>query len=451
MAGTRRPSPVVALTAVLVLVAGVLGVGLVEEPSVVLPLTLELLFLAGLTWFVVLRAGPDHGDREWLSKVLFAALALRLLLAVVLHFRFSPTLFAPDAEAYAYFGRTLADFWRGEASGPGSVYESWQSGYYVLNAVFFFVFGPSAMGPVVLNIFVALWTTVLAYRLATLLLNREVGRIAALLVAFFPSLVLWSVLNIRDAVSTFLVLLVTYAVVRLSRRVRAAHVLALGAGLFFMSTIREYMVVLLILGGALGVVASLRPGKVFQTIFVGAFLAFVAVLAAENLGFIERVSTSDPLSTVAQIREGMLREASSSFAQGLDPSTPRGALLALPVGLAYLLFAPFPWAVSSLLQTFTLPEVLLWYCLVPFTVYGVKRVVSGAPRDVVIPAGILVVVLCTYALVEGNIGTAYRHRAQIMPLLFLFTAAGIQAYLARRKERTEKRKRRVKEAWAARR
>ena len=38
-------------------------------------------------------------------------------------------------------------------------------------------------------------------------------------------------------------------------------------------------------------------------------------------------------------------------------------------------------------------------------------------------------------LVEGNVGTAYRHRAQILPIAFLFCAVGLQDWLAVRSQR----------------
>jgi hypothetical protein len=48
-----------------------------------------------------------------------------------------------------------------------------------------------------------------------------------------------------------------------------------------------------------------------------------------------------------------------------------------------------------------------------------------------VPASVLLVVVSSYALVEGNFGTAYRHRAQIMPLFFVFAGVGLSWLKAR--------------------
>ncbi len=60
----------------------------------------------------------------------------------------------------------------------------------------------------------------------------------------------------------------------------------------------------------------------------------------------------------------------SAYGTEYDVSTPGGALQALPVGLVYLLFAPFPWAISSVRQLLVLPETLVWYALMPAFVQG---------------------------------------------------------------------------------
>lgn len=447
MNGSTRRVAVTGMAAVAVAAGLLLGFFAVRDSAVVLPLTLEVLLLAGGTWLFVLRSGASREDDRWLSRVLLAALVLRIGLAIVVNFVFSGAMFAPDVAAYEYFGRRLASYWQGEAAAPGSVFESWQDGYYYVNGAFFYLFGgASPLGPVVLNVFVSLWTVVLAFRLGTMLVEERTARTLALLVAFFPSLVLWSVLNIRDAISTFLVTLAAYLVVKLARRIRGADFALLLLTLLALSLVRQYMVVLVGLGAVLGLVAVARKGRALETLFVGAAISAVVVFGAETLDLLERVPAESPFEAVAEVREQMMRGAASTFGEQLDPGTPTGALMALPVGLVYLLFAPFPWAVSSTLQMLTLPEVLLWYALVPFTVLGARRALGEASRYTLIPVAVLCVVLSTYALVEGNLGTAYRHRAQIMPFLFLFTAAGIEGWRIRRERRREEETRRRRRA-----
>src|SRR4029453_12977488 len=100
-------------------------------------------------------------------------------------------------------------------------------------------------------------------------------------------------------------------------------------------------------------------------------------------------------------------------------STPMGAVSALPIGLIYLLFAPFPWAVSGLRQALVLPETIVWYALMPAFVRGLVvalRRQFGHVLPIVVFAASLTL---AYALMQGNVGTAYRQRTQVTMFFFI--------------------------------
>jgi len=97
----------------------------------------------------------------------------------------------------------------------------------------------------------------------------------------------------------------------------------------------------------------------------------------------------------------------------------------LPVGLAYLLFAPFPWAISGIRQLLVLPETLVWYALMPAFVRGVAYSVRHRLRDVLPILVFAVTLTIAYALMQGNVGTAYRQRTQVTMFFFVFMAVGI--------------------------
>jgi hypothetical protein len=115
----------------------------------------------------------------------------------------------------------------------------------------------------------------------------------------------------------------------------------------------------------------------------------------------------------------------SGFAQDHDVSTPSGAIATLPVGLVYLLFAPFPWAISGVRQALVVPETRVWYALMPAFARGV---VFGLKQHfrAVLPILVFAISLTfAYALMQGNIGTAYRQRTQVTMFFFVFMAVGI--------------------------
>lgn len=418
-----------------------LGTAVVVEPGVTLPLTLELVVLAGLTWAVLARV-RDRARRRWLTGLVAGALALRLGALVVVHVALNPAFFAPDAATYHFGGTRLLEFWQGVAPYPFEA--SWQVAYHYLNGFFTWLFGDPTFGAVTLNLFAGVWTAMLAYLLGAETLGERVGRVAGVLVAVFPSMVLWSVLNVRDALATLLVTLAVYLGVRVYRRFRPGSLVLLLLTLLLLTGFRDYMGFLVLVGLIVGYAAALRRGRIASGLAVGGVLAFFLVFAADRLGFFERVLVDNPLETASRLREGLMGDfggglAGSAFGLEHDTSTLGGALRFLPVGLAYLLFAPFPWRITSTLQLTTFPEVLLWYALFPFTLWGMRHVFDERGRAAVPLLAVLLVVVLSYALVEGNVGAAYRHRAQVMPLLFVFSAAGLMDARVRWLERRRRR------------
>ncbi len=70
-------------------------------------------------------------------------------------------------------------------------------------------------------------------------------------------------------------------------------------------------------------------------------------------------------------------------------------------------------------------KTLLWYPLFLLSIVGLRISIRNRLTTALVPVSVLLVVVASYALVEGNFGTAYRHRAQIMPLFFVFSGVGL--------------------------
>jgi hypothetical protein len=98
----------------------------------------------------------------------------------------------------------------------------------------------------------------------------------------------------------------------------------------------------------------------------------------------------------------------------------------------YLLFAPFPWAVSGLRQALILPETLVWYALMPAFARGLRLAIKRQLRNVLPIIVFAASLTVAYALMQGNVGTAYRQRTQVTMFFFIFMGVGL---VDRRRER----------------
>src|SRR5687768_3879516 len=122
-----------------------------------------------------------------------------------------------------------------------------------------------------------------------------------------------------------------------------------------------------------------------------------------------------------------------------------GAISAVPIGFLYLMFAPFPWEMTNFRQTLTLPEVLLWWAMMPLLVMGLWFAIRRRLRSSIPVLVFSLMLTLAYSIFQGNVGTAYRQRTQIQVFLFIFISVGITLFLERREDtralRSERRKR----------
>jgi hypothetical protein len=119
-----------------------------------------------------------------------------------------------------------------------------------------------------------------------------------------------------------------------------------------------------------------------------------------------------------------LARAGSGFGDDADVSTISGILTILPLGVTQLLFAPFPWSIVNLRQALALPDVLMWYALVPALIRGIGYA-CGRLRETMPILVFTTALTVAYGAFLGNAGTAYRQRTQVMMFYFLFAADGI--------------------------
>jgi hypothetical protein len=166
-------------------------------------------------------------------------------------------------------------------------------------------------------------------------------------------------------------------------------------------------------------------------ILLGLALTYVGVTRSSGMQF-ERYGN---LQTLQRSRLDLARSAESGFGRDVDVSSTSGALSTIPMGVLYLLFAPFPWQITSLRQSITLPEMVIWWASFPLLVLGLWFSVRYRLR-MISPILIFTVMLTfAYSMFQGNVGTAYRQRAQLLVFYFIFVAVGFVLIKEKREER----------------
>lgn len=370
---------------------------------------------------------PSVDAKAGLDVLFRRALWLRLGLAVVLHFLTDDYTFAPDQETYHAWSEHLSQYWTGQVLFyPARLLLLGEPvGYYWIVAALYTVFGAWPLLPKLLNAFVGAVTVKLVFDLTLRITQDEpVSLRAAKYVAYFPSLVLWSVLNIRDCWVVLIIVLICRLALRIQDQPSVASTLLLGLAVYALTKFRAYILFAVMLPILVSFLVRQRGHLVRNTV-LGMLVAGGVIYADASSGRERRMRFVD-FEEMDRSRRWSSTAAGSGFAQDVDISTPAKALVFLPVGLAYFLLAPFPWAIGSFRQGFAVPEMLFFYTLIPAIGRGVvvllRRHTASALMIVLVTGGITF----GYSVGQGNVGTIYRHRAQILPCLLIFAAVGVK-------------------------
>jgi 4-amino-4-deoxy-L-arabinose transferase-like glycosyltransferase len=347
--------------------------------------------------------------------------------------------FGGDAITYDFFGYAQMKAWQGDTFYQavadrfmGGQASAW--GMVNLIAVIYTVIGRNTLAIQFVNSVIGAATAVLIFHCAQRVYqNVRVARIAAICVAFFPSLVLWSAQGLKDAPIVFFLVLAIVASLRLNEKLSIKHAAILVAALFSILSLRFYVFYMITVAIAGGFILGFQ--KFTPTNFARQFIVMVLVgVSLTYLGVTRYASAQCSLETLQRSRTDLAR-AGSGFGQEVDVSTTEGAISTIPVGLVYLLFAPFPWQLVSLRQSITFPEMIVWWCSFPLLVLGIWYSIRYRLRQIA-PILIFTTMLSiAYSVFQGNVGTAYRQRAQLLVFYFIFVAVGFVLVIEKRENR----------------
>jgi len=419
--------------------------------------------------------------RHPLVSVFVLALCARLVVTIVV-LVVGGTLFEDDA--------TYVDMARSKAAGLDDAWDDWTAELFDATATFaipltvaYWIADVDFAGHVVVALAGAgAAAAVTAVGLRTVRRPWAIG--AGVAMCLMPSLILWSSLVLKDAFVWLVVgaLALTVSLAITTRRsVRALGALmAAGVLLLLIAHLRDHSFVVatyaFVAAAILG--AWRRPW-----IPVLALLFAVALPVAEGMGplaidFVRNQGSLEerrlanaagaetafipvPEDISRPEREaGIVGHATPSAGDATDPQPRPGTATSttaaptttttiaddpiatdviadlehLPKGLSVMFLEPYPGAVdgNSRLQL-ALAEHLLWYPLLVLALVGVVVGIRRRMLSLAFPVLYLLGAALVYALAEGNFGTAYRHRSELMWAVMLAAAVGSQTLVDRRR------------------
>ncbi|HEX3229724.1 MAG TPA: glycosyltransferase family 39 protein [Pyrinomonadaceae bacterium] len=433
------------MNALLMAVAlAILGMVFMLAPNDGGPGILLMLPLVTLVSFMIYRLDVD---RKFLLRVFLSGVLVRVFVGTLIYGFHWQEFFGGDALTFDFFGNALLQVWEGQtqymravdlfsSNGAGS---GWGMLYMV--AAVYKIVGQNMLATQYVNCVIGSATAPLAYLISIEIFpNKRIARICALMAAFFPSLVLWSCQGLKDGPIILLLTLSMLATLKLGEKFSLKYVTALVLSLFCLLTLRFYVFYIVVIA----VTAAFILGRRQLTAQSFARQMIIIIMIGLGLGYFgvsryasQQFETFASAEQLQRMRLDASQSAASGFAEDVDVSTASGALSTVPLGLTYLLLAPFPWQLASLRQAITLPEMLVWWASIPLLVLGAWFTMKHRLREIAPIVIFTSLLTLTYSIMQGNVGTAYRQRAQLLVFYFVFVAVGFVLVKERREARAQ--------------
>ncbi len=392
--------------------------------ALVAPTLLGVLALRAMVRFL----NSDADDRErariaWWTMAVFVVHLVFGLIVTNAGGTIGALLKTPDAFTYQYHAVGILNHWT--AGSPMPDLPAGKEGYYVLLAALYWVFGAHVVAGLAVNaVLSAAMVPLTTDTTRRLFGSSSAARVPPLLI-LLPSLTLFPSQLIKEAPVLFLIALTMNFAARLSRRFGVLSLAGLAVVLALMLTFRAH--VALVLAG--GVVAGLVMGRrqVLGGVGTGmAILGLVVVLFSFGVGYSGfDAAVNTDLEEANIVRRSLAVEGRSGYDADVDISTSRQALTYLPRGLVNFVFGPFPWDIRGVRQLPVVPDVMIWWLLLPHLWRGIRQSWALGGRRLLLLGMPALTTTCLLSLAVGNFGTLVRERMQVVVLLVPLIALGL--------------------------
>jgi 4-amino-4-deoxy-L-arabinose transferase-like glycosyltransferase len=343
----------------------------------------------------------------------------------------------------------LSQVWRGAEVWPHGLYEIAQTygetSFLYLPAAFFYLFGAEGLIAVRgINVLLGAVLPLLVFAFARDLFTPLAARISAIVAAVFPSLLLWNLDLLKDPLFITLVFTAIWLLVRFQRRKRFGYLLAAAAAAGLSATVRFHFGMLTLGVVGLGLLPFLWRGWVGRSpvralmVVVLLVAVFVSPSIQGWMGrqlfrtfFFQMGYVDTPAATTYTIWPERLHPYRSKSAEEfLQQVNRRDILRGFALGQYYLWLEPTPRAAKSRAERFAVPHMLLWYALLLWVPYGIWQV-RRRPSELFVLVSFILILGAVIGLTGGNLGTIFRHRDVLTPVLIVIAGGGLAGWFIR--------------------
>lgn len=308
-------------------------------------------------------------------------------------------------------------------------------GFVYLIGLIYSMFGYSPLSIKLLNGLLFTCAAIILYFIVRDIFDIKVAKMSLLIILFWPSNLLWSITGLKEAITFLSLVMSMWLILEFLAKRKPLFLVVSILPLFMLYTVRNYLVVPILMALGFSLFARLKnihKAMLIAGIFVAVALMFIvfhlnfkALMQGFYIKFMEyTVFTNRPIVNTEGISYKIYpqRFYEGSFVYNL---TLFEWLVSCVKGVIYFLLVPFPWMVSTKSMLVAYPQSAMWHLLFPFSIIGMLVALRYRFERAFPLVLIIFVSTLSFGLIEGNVGTAFRHRDILMPFYLFFSVTGI--------------------------
>ena len=374
-----------------------------------------------------------------LIKIFYVALIIRIFILLIGHY-ITPL---PDSTADAESFESGA--WDYAREGFFSIFNYYRGPdpYFIsfFISIPYSLFGRSILMAQSFSLLFGMGSILLGWLIAKKLWNNRIANTVGWTMALFPSLVLYSVLIMREAYICFFILVAMYGVVDWVRTDKFKSIIVatigfIGATFFHGAMLTGLMAFTIIVG-----ISSLK--KFFKSLInyrinikILMFLLLIGVGSGIYLSgkiYVPYLGDAKQTFNVDFILKKTVlnTKGTASWPKWTIITSPSELLYKSPIRSIYFISAPFPWDVKEIRHLIGMFDAFL-YIYLTFLILKNFKVIW---RDPVLKV-ILIILVCyviVYGIGVGNFGTGIRHRSKFTAMFILLAAPWLKGFIFSKK------------------
>ncbi len=379
--------------------------------------------------FVTLLVHLVAKIRPSIALILYAALAVRILTIFI-----NQSLFIlPDGIGDAGRFELKAYEWSKDGflyalnnyPGFSSFFISW------LIAIFYSLFGHSELMAQALSLFFGMGSVFLGWKLALKIWDKRVANKVGWFIAFFPTLVLYSCLILREVYVCFFLLVALNGVINWTRIKKTSSLILVitgfvGAALFHDAMIIGLLVFIIIIFlqnvknlfyNMYNFKIDIKSFKIILTLTIIISFIYISDITFPKIG-----SLTDFDAKIERILDQInnVNKGSAKYPEWLVPKTTVEIFYTAPFRMIYFVFSPFPWDVNQAIHLIGMIDGILYMLLAYLIFCNRKNILSDPSLRIIFL--LLITYIFIYGIGVGNFGTGIRHRSKFVVMFILLAA-----------------------------